>query len=125
MAVVVADRIERPPSLFDTPDASAAPAPARDRGGLERRLLHEREESARERREAREAATARRAGQAHGGVGGEPTLDEVLLGAWEGLIAQAAVQCPVCEGTLRPVFGEGPAEAVVEGHCDRCATTLS
>jgi hypothetical protein len=34
-------------------------------------------------------------------VGGEPTLDEVLSGAWEGLAAHQHVACPVCGGDMR------------------------
>ena len=35
-------------------------------------------------------------------VGGEPTLDEVLSGAWEGLAAHQHVACPVCGGEMTP-----------------------
>jgi len=88
----------------------------------------------------------------HGGVGGESTLDDLLVGAWEGLVAQAAVACPLCDGMLRPVYGhvrgagaEGAGRAgdaaaaaaaaagsgsgggapVIGGRCDRCGTTVS
>lgn len=100
MAVLMADRVDRPPTLFDFVEAPpAAPAPAPERDGAE----HE-----------------------HDGVGGEPTLDDMVVGAWEGLTAQAAVQCPLCEGTLRPLYaGGGGADPVVAGRCDRCGTTLS
>ena len=33
-------------------------------------------------------------------LGGEPTLDEVLSGAWEGLAAHQHVACPVCGGEM-------------------------
>jgi hypothetical protein len=119
MGVVVADRVDRPPSLFDAFDGpTPAAAPPVRRGGLERRLREEREASAPQ-------VGAGGGTRVHGGVGGEPTLDEMIVGAWEGLAAQVAVQCPLCDGTLRPVYGQGDAGAVVAGHCDRCATTLS
>jgi hypothetical protein len=56
-------------------------------------------------------------------VGGEPTLDEMLVGAWEGLIAHAVVTCPVCEGEMRPEYGA--QSRPVGGRCASCATTLS
>jgi hypothetical protein len=76
------------------------------------------------------------------GVGGGPTLDETIVGAWEGLTAQVAVACPLCaEGTLRPVGsagawgGEagagGPDEALgrggdpAGGRCDHCGAQLA
>ena len=39
------------------------------------------------------------------GLGGEPTLDQLITGVWEGLAAHAAVRCPVCEGEMRPEYG--------------------
>jgi hypothetical protein len=129
MAVLAADRIERPPTLFDVvegppaasalPAASAAPAspvvpappafePAVDAGPVP------------------DGAAAGGAVHEHDGVGGEFTLDELLVGAWEGLTAQAAATCPLCDGTLRPLYaGASAAEPVVAGRCDSCGTTLS
>jgi hypothetical protein len=65
--------------------------------------------------------------QVHDGVGGEPTLDELIVGAWEGLTAQAAVACPLCDaGELRPVYADaGGASPPVAGRCATCGTTLS
>lgn len=139
MAVVVADRIERPPSLFDLLDGPAPGAPGRvDRAPaapLERRLLEERDAAV-----APEAAGAASATDTpgadldaggvthvHGGVGAEPTLDDLLVGAWEGLTVQsAAVPCPLCDGTLRPLYADaGAAAPVIAGRCDSCDTTLS
>lgn len=123
MAVLAADRIERPPTLFDfvegTPAAPAAPvAPERARPAEV--------EPAAEPGGATAAAPAGGAVHEHDGVGGESTLDDTIVGAWEGLTAQAAVACPLCEGTLRPLYAGGSAaDPVVAGRCDRCGTTLS
>ena len=56
-------------------------------------------------------------------VGGGPTLDDAIIGAWEGLAAHVTVACPVCdEGLLRPrVMAGGQLSA----RCDRCGTTLA
>jgi hypothetical protein len=37
-------------------------------------------------------------------LGGEPTLDELIAGVWEGLAAQRSTRCPVCEAEMRPVY---------------------
>jgi hypothetical protein len=131
MGTVVADRVERPPSLFDLLDGPAAPAPAPAReAGLERRLLREREQEAADRDADRKAAAdeldAGGVGHLHDRVGGESTLDDLLVGAWEGLAAQAAVSCPLCEGALKPLYADGGAGSpVVGGRCDSCETVLS
>jgi hypothetical protein len=90
MAVLMAERIERPPSLFGP--APAAPAPAAG-------------DVARER---------------DGGLGGGPTLDDAIVGAWEGLAAQVVVACPLCDGPLRP----HASPDAVGGRCGDCGTTL-
>jgi hypothetical protein len=56
-------------------------------------------------------------------AGGEPTLDDLLVGVWEGLTARAVVECPVCGDELRPVYG--PHSRPVGGRCVGCASTLS
>ena len=38
-------------------------------------------------------------------LGGEPTLDELIAGVWEGLAAHRPARCPVCEAEMRPVYG--------------------
>jgi hypothetical protein len=38
-------------------------------------------------------------------AGGEPTLDDVLSGVWEGLAARATVPCPICGERMEPVVG--------------------
>jgi hypothetical protein len=58
------------------------------------------------------------------GVGGGPTLDETIVGAWEGLTAQVAVACPLCaDGTLRPV--DGRSDDAAGGRCDHCGAQLA
>jgi hypothetical protein len=60
-------------------------------------------------------------------VGGEPTLDEVLASAWEGLTAHRTVACPVCGGSMEPA-GAQPHEArgtSAVGRCRSCDSTLS
>jgi hypothetical protein len=57
----------------------------------------------------------------HGRVSGEPTLDDAIVGAWEGLVARLAVDCPVCgEQRMRP-----RSEGADGGRCGRCGTTLA
>jgi hypothetical protein len=121
MAVAVADRIERPLSLFDELEALA---PGRAPGPAPAPVAPEAEERGSEVDE--EGAFGGGAVHAHGGVGGEPTLDDMLVAAWEGLTAQAVVACPICDGALQPLYGDaGGASPVVAGRCDRCGTTLS
>ncbi len=62
-------------------------------------------------------------GAGDGEVGGEPTLEAVVSGAWEGLAAHAAVVCPVCGGRMEP--GAGPGGRGARGRCARCSSELS
>lgn len=72
MAVLMAERIERPPSLFgDEPERRGEAAGARGR-------------------------------DCDDGLSGGPTLDEAIVAIWEGLAARATVACPLCGGPLRP-----------------------
>ena len=57
------------------------------------------------------------------GTGGEPTLDDLLAGVWEGLTAQRDVVCPVCGDRMRPEVGA--AARPVGGRCAACGTSLS
>jgi hypothetical protein len=55
--------------------------------------------------------------------GGEPTLDELLVGIWEGLAAHRIVSCPACGSDMRPEYG---AHALpIAGCCQGCGATLS
>jgi hypothetical protein len=56
-------------------------------------------------------------------LGGEPTLDELIAGVWEGLAAHHAVACPVCGGEMRP--GYGAHARPIGGRCHSCDTVLS
>jgi hypothetical protein len=56
-----------------------------------------------------------------GRLGGRPALDEAIVDAWEGLVAQLAVACPVCRGAMRP----RPAAGEVAGRCEDCGASLS
>ena len=57
------------------------------------------------------------------GLGGGPTLDEQIAGAWEGLTAHAVVECPVCQGELEPEYGVHARP--IGGRCRACGTKLS
>jgi hypothetical protein len=69
----------------------------------------------------REEITARRGQTAP--VGGERTLDEVLVGAWEALSAHLSTACPVCDGELVPQYGAHSRP--VGGRCKSCASEFS
>ena len=57
-----------------------------------------------------------------------PTLDELLVGAWEDLRTAAATGCPVCGGTMLSRCGAGPVGtpggAHGAGRCEDCGSTL-
>jgi hypothetical protein len=76
----------------------------------------------------RPARTERRASR-HGAwpslfdaAGGEPTLDEVIAGVWEGLTAHRAVDCPVCGEQMGLV--PGAQTRPLGGCCRSCGTTV-
>jgi hypothetical protein len=71
-------------------------------------------------------------------AGGEPTLDDVLSGVWEGLVARATAPCPVCGERMEPVVGaprerggapqgpRAPRERDGEGaRCTSCGSSLT
>jgi hypothetical protein len=45
--------------------------------------------------------------------GGEVSLEDSILGAWEGLARQGEAECPVCGGRIRAT------------GCDDCGSALS
>jgi len=55
--------------------------------------------------------------------GDGPTLDELVTGVWEGLVARRVARCPACGGAMRPrhLAGHGCAG----GACDDCGAQLS
>jgi hypothetical protein len=77
--------------------------------------------------DAHRAGTVREHGPAPvGGVrGGEAprrTLDDLVVGVWEGLSSHHTVTCPVCSGKMAPRYGSGARP--VGGRCTRCGSTL-
>ncbi len=56
-------------------------------------------------------------------VGGERTLEDLILGAWEELAAHHSVSCPVCAGTMAPEYGVHALP--VRATCGECGTQLS
>ena len=52
-----------------------------------------------------------------------PTLDDLVAGAWEGLLAGAPADCPVCGSALSPRHSAGAG--IVGGRCGGCGTTVS
>jgi hypothetical protein len=55
-------------------------------------------------------------------VGGEPTLDDVIVGVWEGLTAHRVVACPVCQEAMEPEYGVHALP--IGGACPGCGSTL-
>ena len=64
-------------------------------------------------RESSTTASARRQG---------PTLDDLVAGAWEGLLAGAPAACVVCGSATEPRYSAGAG--VVGGRCGGCGSTL-
>jgi hypothetical protein len=56
------------------------------------------------------------------GPGGEPTLDELIAGVWEGLTVHGTVSCPVCGETMRPQYAH--QSRPIGGRCDACDSVL-
>jgi hypothetical protein len=54
---------------------------------------------------------------------GGPTLDDLLVGVWEGLTAHRTVACPACGEAMTPRYSAGPAP--VGGRCRSCGTTIA
>lgn len=57
------------------------------------------------------------------GLGGEPTLDALVSGVWEGLAAHGPVGCPVCGEEMVPAYGAHARP--IAGTCRGCGTRLS
>jgi hypothetical protein len=56
-------------------------------------------------------------------TGGGLTLDDLLVGVWEGLSAHRTVACPACGEAMTPRYGAGSAP--VGGRCGGCRTTIA
>jgi len=52
-----------------------------------------------------------------------PTLEDLVAGAWEGLLAGAPADCLVCRTPLTPRHSAGAG--VVGGRCGGCGSTVS
>jgi hypothetical protein len=105
MATVLWD-LERP-SILDRPSEREAPrAPLSERLRAEREAVEPTASAAR----VTELAGPRR--------GGEATLDDLLVGAWEGLSARRSVACPVCSAAMAPRVG------AAGGACGDCGSQL-
>ena len=55
-------------------------------------------------------------------VGGRLSLDDVIVGAWEGLLVQTTTSCPVCGGAMAP--SAAGQDDTVGGTCHDCGTSL-
>ena len=51
-----------------------------------------------------------------------PTLEALLVEAWNDVSAGTAAECPICAGPMQPRWTA--AARVVGGRCDDCGTTL-
>ncbi|MSX02582.1 MAG: hypothetical protein F2813_05405 [Actinobacteria bacterium] len=70
------------------------------------------------RRERQPADGCRTVGQGARGL----TLDDLIVGVWEGLHADHSVACPVCGAAMMPRVRTGPRP--VAGKCDSCRSIL-
>jgi hypothetical protein len=49
----------------------------------------------------------------------EPTLDDAVSRAWEGLVTGVPAACPVCHGEIEPALA-----GALQGYCPSCHVTL-
>jgi hypothetical protein len=56
-------------------------------------------------------------------LGGEPTLDTLVSGVWEGLAAHRSATCPLCGGEMKP--DDGVHALPIGGRCQGCDTHMS
>lgn len=66
---------------------------------------------------------ATRAPNLFDGLGGEPTLDQLIVSVWEGLTANLTVACPACGGEMKPEYGTHTRPT--GGRCTRCGSWLT
>ena len=50
------------------------------------------------------------------------TLEDLIAGTWDGLVAGEATACPVCSASMTPRWSAGAG--VVGGRCGGCGTNL-
>ena len=50
------------------------------------------------------------------------TLEELISGAWEDLIAHRTATCPICTAEMAPRYGSGAS--AVGGRCNDCGSEL-
>jgi hypothetical protein len=55
-------------------------------------------------------------------MGGEPTLEDLIAGVWEGLAVRGTSSCPGCGAELAARFGAHSRP--VDGRCTSCGATL-
>jgi DnaJ-class molecular chaperone len=55
---------------------------------------------------------------------GRLTLDDLIVGVWEGLAVRATVRCPVCAGSMASSPHEH-AEDTLVGACTNCGARLA
>jgi hypothetical protein len=58
---------------------------------------------------------------AHGGL----TLDDLIVGVWEGLAVRATVQCPVCAGPMASSPHGHDDDDPLAGSCLSCGARLA
>ena len=51
-----------------------------------------------------------------------PSLESLVVDAWDTVVAGAEADCPVCAGPMQPRWSAGAG--VVGGRCEDCGTTL-
>jgi hypothetical protein len=51
-----------------------------------------------------------------------PTLDDLVAGVWEGLLAGAPADCPACGAVMSPRHSAGAG--IVGGRCGGCGSSL-
>ena len=56
-------------------------------------------------------------------MGGEPTLEELIAGVWEGLAVHGTSSCPVCGAAMTARYGVHARP--VDGRCATCGATLA
>ena len=102
------------PSILDPVDDPAAPVPGIDRRADAPRVARRLPATPGEEHHAQDRSSE---------PGGGLTLDDLLVGVWEGLSAHRTVACPACGEAMSPRYGAGPAP--VGGRCASCRTTIA